>query len=514
MRTKNSLKNIIVGVFSQLLIVAIGFVSRKVFINVLGVEMLGVNGLLTSIISMLSLTELGIGTAIVYNLYKPLAEDDREKIVALVQFFKKTYKIIAGIVLLLGLAIAPFLKVFIKEDINSGLLVAIFFLFLTDTIITYLMAHKRSLISADQKRYVVSYVYTIASVLVSASQITILLLTGNFILFLSVRVLIRITENIVLSKIVDKRYPFIKTKKRFDLDTKIKDNIVTNTKALSLHVLGRYLINGTDNIIISRFIGLGFVGLYSNYFLIINTVTAFTNQFASGVLASFGNMIAVETNDKSHSVFKKANFLNYIIINFASVSMLCLFNPFISMWIGRDVLLSFSVVAVLALNFYIKGTSSVLGAVRSTAGVFRPDRYLHLILAALNLIISISLAKVIGIVGVFIGTLICYIIKEILVLPRIVYNNIFKSSVKQYYLEYARFLATTLVSAGLTLLICNYFIVGDGWGLVAAKLAACIVIPNAVVFMVFRKTEEVKFAWVYIKEFLNRYKKGGADESR
>ena len=423
MRTKNSLKNIMVGVFSQLFIVAIGFVSRKVFINVLGVEMLGVNGLLTSIISMLSLTELGIGTAIVYNLYKPLAEDDREKIIAIVQFFKKTYRIVAGVVLLLGLAIAPFLNVFIKEDINTGFLIAIFFLFLTDTIITYLMAHKRSLISADQKKYVVSYVYMIASILVSASQITILLLTGNFILFLCVRVLIRLTENIVLSKIVDKRYPFIKTKKSFPLDIKIKDNIVTNTKALSLHVLGRYLINGTDNIIISRFIGLGFVGLYSNYFLIISTVSAFTNQFASGVLASFGNMIALETNDRSHATFKKANFLNFVIINFAAVSMLCLFNPFISMWIGRDALLSFSVVAVLVLNFYIKATASVLGAVRSTAGVFRPDRYLHLILAALNLTISIGLAKVLGILGVFIGTLICYIIKEISVLPSIVYKK-------------------------------------------------------------------------------------------
>ena len=513
MRTKNSLKNIIVGVLSQLLIVAIGFVSRKVFINVLGVEMLGVNGLLTSIISMLSLSELGIGIAIIYNLYKPLAEDDRDKIIAIVQFFKKTYRIVAGVVLLLGLAIAPFLKVFIKEDINSGFLVAIFFLFLTDTIITYLMAHKRSLISADQKKYVVSYVYTIASILVSASQITILLLTGNFILFLSVRVIIRLIENIVLSKIVDKRYPFIKTKKHLPLDVKIKDNIVTNTKALSLHVLGRYLINGTDNIIISRFIGLGFVGLYSNYFLIINTVTAFTEQFASGVLASFGNMIAIETKDRSHDAFKKANFLNFVIINFASVSMLCLFNPFISMWIGRDALLSFSVVIVLALNFYIKGTASVLGAVRSTAGVFRPDRYLHLMLAALNLIISISLAKIIGILGVFIGTLICYIIKEILVLPNIVYKNIFKLSVKHYCFSYTRFLAVTFLSAGLTLLVCNYLFVGDGWGLIAAKLAACIIIPNTVVIFFFWKTEEFEFAWTYLKTLISRYKKGGTDES-
>ena len=128
-----------------------------------------------------------------------------------------------------------------------------------------------------------------------------------------------------------------------------------------------------------------------------------------------------------------------MIINFASVSMLCLFNPFISMWIGaRCTGFPFSVVIVLALNFYIKGTASVIGVIRSTAGVFRPDRYLHLMLAALNLIISISLAQVIGILGVFIGTLICYIIKEISVLPSIVYRNIFKLSVKHYYLAYAK----------------------------------------------------------------------------
>ena len=507
MRTQNSLRNIIVGVISQFLVVVIGLVSRSVFIHVLGVEMLGVNGLLTSIISMLSLTELGIGAAIVYNLYKPLAENDREKIIALVQFYKKTYRIITAVVLMLALAVVPFLKVIVKEDISSALLSAIFFLFLADTIMSYLVAHKRSLISADQKKYIVNYLVMIGSVLISLSQITILLLTHNFILFLSVRVVIRIAENLALSKIVDKRYPYIKTKESIPLDKKTKNNIVANTKALSMHVLGRYLINGTDNIIISRFIGIIFVGLYSNYLLIINTITSFTNQFYSGVLASFGNLIAIEDSKKSLEVFKKADFLNFAIINFATVSLLCLVNPFISLWLSKDVLLSFPVVILLAVNFYIVGVSAVVRATRAGAGVFRPDRYLHLVLAALNLVVSIGLAKIIGIAGVFIGTLICILIREVAVLPHIVYKYVFKKPVREYYKTYILFFMTMLLSAAVAFALTYYLLPESGLVSFIIKCMICLVIPNAFVVLFYRKTQEFEFAWMYFKKMLSKFRR-------
>ena len=433
MRIKNSFRNVSVGFAAQILLVTVGFVSRKIFITTLGNEMLGVNGLFTSIISMLSLTELGIGTAIICNLYKPLADKDEPKITALVQFFRKTYSVIGFVVLGLGIAVTPFLNVLLKENMDTVFLSVVFLLFLVDTVMSYFFAHKRSLIFADQRNYIVTVVSTLTNVLTSVLQIVILLMTQNYVLYLSIKIVIRLFENVMIARIADKRYPFIKDARKLSLEKQTKDNIVSNTKALSLHYIGNYLINGTDNIIISKFLGVIIVGFYSNYFLILTTLKTFLNQFATGIVASFGNLIVQESNEKSYDVFKKAYFVGYVIYNFAAISLLCLFNPFISLWINPESLLAFPVVAILSLNFFITGITEVLGSVRTSAGIFRPDRYLHLLLAVLNLIVSIGLIQVIGIIGVFLGTLLCLLIKEVSVLPSIVYRNIFKMPVKEYY---------------------------------------------------------------------------------
>jgi O-antigen/teichoic acid export membrane protein len=239
-------------------------------------------------------------------------------------------------------------------------------------------------------------------------------------------------------------------------------------------------------------LGVVIVGFYSNYFLIITTLKTFLNQFSSGILASFGNLIVSESNEKSYSVFKKAYFINYIIFNFASISLLCLFNPFITLWINADSLLDFPVVALLSLNFFITGITEVLGLVRTSAGLFRPDRYLHILLAAVNLIVSIILVQIIGIFGVFLGTFLCLVIKEISVLPSIVYRNIFKMRVREYYKMLLSFCVTTLVSAVITLLLCNYLDRGGVlWFLL--QCVVCIIVPNAVAVLVYRKRPEYAY---------------------
>lgn len=498
MRMKHSFRNVLVGLISQLLIVAIGFVSRKVFIVTLGNEMLGVNGLFTSIITMLALTELGIGTAIVCNLFKPLSDRDEPRIIALVKYYAKTYRVIGFVVLGLGLLVTPFLGLLIKEQFDIIYLSVIFLLFLADTVISYFFAHKRSLIFADQRNYIVTMVTTISTIASSLFQIVILLITKNYILYLSVKIVIRIIENFVIASLADKRYSFIKMAKKASLDEKTRTQIVSNTKALSLHYIGNYLVNGTDNIIISKFLGVEMVGFYSNYLLIITTLRTFLNQFSSGILASFGNLIVNESNEKTYSIFKKAYFINYIIYNFASISLLCLFNPFITLWINADSLLDFPVVALLALNFFISGVTEVLGLVRTSAGLFRPDRYLHLMTAAVNLIISIILVEIIGIFGVFLGTFLCLVIKEVSVLPSIVYRNIFKVPVREYYKMLLYYFITTLIAAGITMFLCGCIIQGGVmWFLL--RCVICIIVPNAVVILVYRKRPE----YTYMRELID-----------
>lgn len=497
MRTKHSFRNVLVGVISQLLIVIIGFISRKIFIVTLGNEMLGVNGLFTSIISMLALTELGIGTAIVCNLFRPLADKNETKIISLVQFYAKAYRVIGFIVLGLGLAVTPFLGLLIKEKIDTLFLSIIFLLFLADTVVSYFFAHKRSLIFADQRNYIVMIVTTVSTIAASLLQIGILLLTRNYILYLTIKILIRVIENFVIAAIADKRYPFIKRAKKIPLDGETKTGIISNTKALSLHYIGNYLVNGTDNIIISGFLGVVIVGFYSNYFMIISTLRQFLNQFSTGILASFGNVLASESKEKAYDVFKKAYFINYAIYSFASISLLCLFNPFITLWINADSLLDSSVVAIISLNFFVTGVTEVLGSVRTSAGLFRPDRYLHILLAAVNLIVSILLVQIIGIFGVFLGTFLCLMIKEVSVLPSIVYRNVFKVRVREYYKMLIAYAMTTFFAAAVTMFFCMYLIQGGGILWFLLRCIVCVIIPNVIVILVFRKRPE----YAYLKEF-------------
>lgn len=498
MRTKHSFRNVLVGVISQLLIVIIGFISRKIFIVTLGNEMLGVNGLFTSIISMLALTELGIGTAIVCNLFKPLADRNEAKIISLVQFYAKAYRVIGFIVLGLGIAVTPFLGLLIKEQIDTLFLSIIFLLFLADTVVSYFFAHKRSLIFADQRNYIVMMVTTVSTIASSLLQIGILLLTRNYILYLAIKIVIRVIENFVIAAIADKRYPFIKHAKKIPLDGETRTGIISNTKSLSLHYIGNYLVNGTDNIIISSFLGVIIVGFYSNYFMIIATLRQFLNQFSTGILASFGNMVVSESKEKSYDIFKKAYFINYVVYSFASISLLCLLNPFITLWINADSLLGYSVVVLLSLNFFVTGITEVLGSIRTSVGLFRPDRYLHILLAGVNLIVSIVLVQIIGIIGVFLGTLLCLIIKEISVLPSIVYRNVFGVRVREYYKMFASYFLTTLIAASVTVYLCGWLIQGGGVLWLLLRCVICLVVPNGIVLFVFRKRVE----YIYFKEFI------------
>jgi len=507
MRTKHSMRNVIVGIVSQTLIVIIGFVSRKILIVTLGYELAGINGLLTPVISALALTELGIGTAIICNLYKPLADNDEHKITSLVQFYAKAYRWIGLIVLVLGLAITPFLNVLLKDPMDPKYLAVVFLLFLSDTVISYFFAHKRSLIFADQRNDIVMTVSTVSTITASLVQIAILLLTKNYILYLSIKVAIRVIENIVLARIADKRYAYLKHAPRIPLERDVRGRIVSNTKALSLHYVGNYLINGTDNIIISKFLGLVINAFYANYFLIITTLRALISQFSTGIMASFGNMLAEENSEKSYDVFRKAYFVNFAIYNFTAVSLLCLFNSFITLWIGSESLLSLPVVMILSLNFYITGISEVLGSLRTSAGVFQPDKYLHIALSALNLIVSIGLVQVIGIFGVFLGTLLCLLIKEITVLPRIVYKRILNVPVREYYKRFVPCFLTTMLSAGLSAFICLYAIPISGLVGFLLKCATCLIIPNGLVILLYRKTNEYVYARELIRNVLDRFRK-------
>ena len=514
MRTKNSILNVSIGMGSQILITIAGVIARRVFFDVLGEDMQGINATLSSIISMLSLTDLGIGTAVICNLYKPLANDDRPTVISLMQLYSKLYRIIAAVIFGLGLCITPFLDQIVGKSISKGYLSELFMLFLIETVVSYLFAYKRSIITADQKNYVVTVVTTISSILLQVSQIIILILTHDFVLFLVVRILSRLAENLIIAYIANKKYPYIVTKQKYPINSEIKGNIITNTKALALHYAGNYITSNTDVPILSMFFSVAISGFYSNYLMITSTLRNILGQFSNGLIASFGNMIACDDNEASYSIFKKTWFINFVLYNYATATLLCLFNPVISIWIDPSAVLDNPVVLLIVINFYLVGISETIGAVRSSAGIFRPDSYLHVFLAVLKLVVSIALVQVksIGIMGVFIGTLLCLIVKEVIVLPAIIYNGLFYQNVFEYYFQLLKYIAVTAISTVPTYMLCTVLPVHNAILSILIKLIICCIIPNVIVVLFFFRTEEFQYAkQLFFKVFRKILHRGGEE---
>lgn len=511
MRTKYSVLNVLSGMLSQILIALMGFVSRKVFIATLGIGMQGVNATLTSVITMLSLSELGIGTAIICNLYKPLADGDQKSVTALMQLYAKVYRVIAAVVLLLGLLIVPALPMILAAEdvaaIPQGYLTVVYLLFLGDVVISYLFAYKRSILTADQKNYLVTLVATASNLLTNTAQIVVLLLTRNFVFYLLLKIFFRLAENLILAFLANRRYPYICDKQKIPVPKPVRYNIFSNTRALALHYIGNYLINGTDMMIITKFLGTAVSGIYSNYYMILTVLKTVFSQISTGITASFGNLLNEGNKENLYAAFRKVLFVVFALSNFASITLFCLFQDFLQLWLPEVDRLSLPVVFILCLNFYITSISEPVGGLRASAGLFRPDRYLHLFLAALNLVVSILLVQKIGIFGVFLGTFLCLCIKELTVLPWIVYRNLFDKKLYLYQRTLLGYFAVTLVSGSLTWWVCGLVSLDSLLLTFICRAAICVVLPNLLVVAVFFKTEEFRYLTGLISGFVHRIMK-------
>lgn len=506
MRTKNSIKNIAISITTQIIVVLLGFISRKVFVDTLGNEYLGINGVLTSILSMLGLVESGIGVSIVYNLYKPLAEDDTEKVIALVQLYKKIYGVIAIVVFLISCAIYPILGMIIKENEKISYLGVVYFIFVIRNIISYCNAHKWSLINADQKGYVLAKINLIVYIITTLVKIGILKTTNSYILFLLAETSIVIIQTIYNTKIVNKRYPYIKTKEKYTVDKDIRNQMFGNVKALFLHKLGGYCVFGTDSLLITGFAGVATAGIYSNYTMIIQMLSGLITPLLSGVDSSVGNLIATEENDKNYFIFKTMNLINFWIYSLCTVFLYNLLEPFIYWWLGSKYLLDKGLIIIILLNFYINGLRTLVLTFKVKGGIFIQDKFSPLIEGGVNLIASIILVKYMGLAGIFLGTTISTLILPFWNQPRLVYKYIFNKSSLKYFYTYVIYGGITIITIILTASICDYFIEYTGLlGLIGRGLI-CITITNLIYLLIFYKSKEFNYLLDIIRPLVRNIK--------
>jgi O-antigen/teichoic acid export membrane protein len=493
MRTKQSMKNISISITSQFIICILGFISRKVFIHSLGANYLGVNGLLTNVISMLALAESGIGTSIVYNLYKPLAEGNKEKIIALVQLYKKAYTVLALVFFGLSIMLYPFLENLMKDGRTVKHVTVVYFIFIFKNMISYLNAHKWSLISADQKGYVLQKVNLIFQVLTTIIKIIVLVLTKNYIIYLLIELGVFSLQNIVNGMIVNKRYSYIRVKEKHSIDKSTKDSIIQNIKALVLHNIGGYCVFGTDNILISSFIGIATVGLYSNYTMIIDQLAAFIRPLLLGIGASVGNLIATESNDKSYSIFKVMYLVNFWVYSFGVIFLYNLLESFINWWLGYGYLLDNSVFIIILMNFYLVGIRISIATFKAKAGLFVQDKYASILEAVINLVSSVVLIKYFGLVGIFIGTTISTLAITSWNQPRIVYKYVFNVPVRAYFIRYISYAVLTITTCFVTTAVCKLIIDGNSFLSLVEKGIICLIVPNIIYIAIFYKTQEFQY---------------------
>lgn len=489
-RTLNSAKNLIAGISISVVMTLLGFITRKIFVDTIGVEYLGLNGLLQNILGIMTLLEGGFATSVIYNMYKPLAEDNKVEILGLLQLYKKVYRYIALGISIFGLCLYPFLEFFIEDSSDLDYLGTVYFIFLFNSIIQYFTAYKWSLINASQQNYKLATINLSYQIILSISKIAILYITKNYILFLIVESICNIGLNIAVVRKANKLFPYIVNAPKYKVSPSVKKNIITNMKALFLHSLGGYFMHSTDNIVMSAYLGVGIVGLYSNYTLLTSTIKSFTNQILNSFSESVGNLIASESRDHSYKVFKTIYFVNFLTVSVPVIVLAVTAQPFLNWWLGEQYVLSNMVLALILLNFYIDGMRTTLLTFKSKAGIFTKDKFTPLLQGLINLILSLLFVRYWGLKGVLIATSISIIAISFWQWPRLIYRYVFHVKLKEFFYHYFFYFAVFIISLITSLVLASLFNSFDMLLQVIINCLISLVVTIGIYIILFRKTSE------------------------
>lgn len=439
-------KNIVYSSVNYIVVYALRFISRIVFIHTLPIEYLGINGLFSNILSVLSLVELGIGPAIIFSLYKPLALKDTETIKSIMRFYKKAYTCIGTIVFGLGFILYPFLDYFIKGNHGIPELHYFYLVYVANAGISYFWSYKRSLLIADQKHYVFNIAQMYVQAVVTLSQILLLIFTQSYWCFILLMFAGTLCENLFAALKADKEYPYLE-EKTHSLDKNIKDEIIKNTKAMLAHKIGGAVVFSSSNIVISKFVGLGAVGIYSNYCMVTKTIDYLAFKIVGSITASIGHMIVTDTDEHKIKIFKVTQFFASFQSSLIAVGFYVLINPFVELWVGSDYLFNKITVAAFVFSFYLTCMRKNVLMFHDACGLFWYDRYKPLVESVINLFASIYLAKEYGIVGVLYGNIISTLLTCFWIEPYVLFRYGIKYQLTSYYKEYFQYTMLTIFLA-------------------------------------------------------------------
>ena len=503
-RAEMAAKNIVWGYINTLATTILKFVCRWAFIHTIGSTYLGINGLYTSILGVLSLTELGIGTAMNYSLYKPVAEGEIEKIKSLMVYYKKAYRYVALVISVLGVALIPFLPTLIKGAENVDHLVLYYALFLFNTVSSYFVSYKYSLAGADQKNYVVNNINTIATITMNILQIIALFIFKSFLIYLILQIICLLVGKIWASIYLDNMYPYLKDKETKALDGDTKKRLYSDVGALIVHKIGDVAVNQTDAIIISAAINVAMTGVISNYSLVISTVETILAILFGSIIGSLGNLCATATKQRQLEIFNVYDFVSFWLYGFATIAYAVLLQPFNALMWGPEYVVDYNVVLLIFLNHYIVGQRIPLSNMKIASGVFQEDKYLPALQAVLNLVVSIALVRTIGLIGIYIGTLVSGIVPS-RIRPIVVYKKMFDQSVLEYFKRYLYHFIIIGLLGIVTYYACKPILSTISWPRFIGAMFITAILPNVALIIFYFNSNEFTYVKSTAKRLISKF---------
>ena len=479
-RTKNATRNIIFGVILKAYQIIVPFLMRTAMIYLMGVQYLGLNSLFTSILQVLNLAELGVGSAMIYSMYKPIAEDDNATICALMKLYKTYYRIIGLVIAVIGCALTPFIPKLISGDVPDNLNIYLLYLLnLGATVLSYwLYAYKNCILQAHQRVDIVSKVSLVTSTIQYALQLLVLWLFKDYYLYVIVLLATQALTNITTAMCADRIYPQFKPKGQ--IATEEKKAINNRIKDLFTSKIGGIIYDSADTIVISSFLGLTALAIYQNYFYILNAITGLITVVFSACTAGIGNSIVVETKEKNYKDLNKFTFIICWGAGFCAVCLLCLYQPFMELWVGKDLMLSSSAVIYFVVYFFVRQLNSLFNTYKDASGMWHEDRFRPLVAALTNLALNLILVQFIGLYGILISTVLAIVCVG---MPWLLHNLFTVIFEKKYLVGYLKNLLyycfIILINCTITYFICTKVNAGLITTLVI-RGAICVVLPNLI----------------------------------
>ena len=491
-RTEKVIRNSVVTIGCQMAYLIMGFITRTVFTLMLGAEYLGVSGLFSNILTILSFAELGIGSALVYRLYAPLVSQDKEKIKQFLLLYKKAYRIIIIIILAVGLLLAPIIPYIVEAPNVSENIIVLYVLYLLQTLTSYVFAYKKSILIADQKNYVVNIYTQIFNILMNLVQCIFLVLTHNFVIYCAWNIIFNMVNNVACAYRANKEYPYIKEQPREKLDGEEIKGLYKDVKGLMLTKVASTAFSGTDNIFISAFIGIRYVGILSNYTMLLSIINTFMNKVFDSVTASVGNLVVLKDKCKTETVLRKMFFLNISLYGYIFVGMVPLLREFVvDIWLSSEYDISQVVVMMAVIELLLRSIHYPIYITRNAMGSFSEYKGVFVIAAILNIVLDFLLVKPLGITGLFLATILCRGITYVVDIW-VVYHMNLQQSVWKYFgmlFKWFTFLMVCIFVAEVSV----HLIPENGVLVFVIKMLIISVEYFTMYIIVFGKTEEFRY---------------------